>query len=112
MASKINNRPITSVLWRSLYFFHNVKSKYKKNLKEKGVETSEATKNLKRNCTEVQRNCAGTCFLLADVENIICSKNITTEDIFSLFYKKKIVDQLKNIEENICSLAVAICKEP
>ena len=108
MASKINNRPITNVLWRSLYFFYNVKSKYKKNLKEKGVETSEATKNLKRNCTEVQRNCAGTCFSLADVENIICSKNITTEDIFSLF----LVNQLKNIEENICSLAVAICKEP
>ena len=84
-------------------------AKYLKKLGEEGVETKNATKNLRRS---IERNCSDVQFLIVDNEEVICPNTITMEEILSLYFKKqKKMEQLKNVEENIYSSAVAIRKE-
>ena len=59
----------------------------------------------------IERKCADIQLLVVGNKDIICSKNIPI-DILSLHFEKKTIEQLQNIEENIYSLATAICKEP
>ena len=74
-----------------------------------GVETKNAAKNLRRS---IERNCSDVQFLIVDNEEVICPNTITMEEILSLYFKKqKKMEQLKNVEENIYSSAVAIRKE-
>ena len=69
-----------------------------------------STKNLKQS---IERNCSDIQFLIVDNEEVTCPNTTTMEEILSLlFKKKKKMEQLKNVEENIYSSAVAICKEP
>ena len=90
-------------------FINDVKKTYLKKLEEEGVETKNATKNLRRS---IERNCSDVQFLIVDNEEVICPNTITMEEILSLFFKKqKKMEQLKNVEENIYSSAVAIRKE-
>ena len=90
-------------------FINDVKKTYLKKLEEEGVETKNATKNLRRS---IERNCSDVQFLIVDNEEVICPNTITMEEILSLFFKKqKRMEQIKNVEENIYSLAVAIPKE-
>ena len=87
----------------------DVKKTCLKKLEEEGVETKNATKNLRRS---IERNCSDVQFLIVDNEEVICPNTITMEEILSLFFKKqKKMEQLKNVEENIYSSAVAIRKE-
>ena len=87
---------------------NDVKKTYLKKLEE-GVETKNATKTLRRS---IERNCSYVQFLIVDNEEVICPNTITVEEILSLFFKKqKKMEQLKNVEENIHSSAVAIRKE-
>ena len=80
-----------------------------KKLGEKGVETKNAAKNLRRS---IERNCSDVQFLIVDNEEVICPNTITMEEILSLYFKKqKKMEQLKNVEENIYSSAVPIRKE-
>ena len=84
-------------------------AKYLKKLGEEGVETKNATKNLRRS---IERNCSDVQFLIVDNEEVIYPNTVTMEEILSLFFKKqKKMEQLKNVEENIYSSAVAIRKE-
>ena len=88
---------------------NDVKKTYLKKLEEEGVETKNATKNLRRS---IERNCSDVQFLIVDNEEVICPNTITMEEILSLFFKKqKKMEQLKNAEENIYSSPVAIRKE-
>ena len=90
-------------------FINDVKKKYLKKLEDEVVETKNATKNLRRS---IERNCSDVQFLIVDNEEVICPNTITMEEILSLYFKKqKKMEQLKNVEENIYSLAVAIPKE-
>ena len=90
-------------------FINDVKKTYLKKLEEEGVETKNATKNLRRS---IERNCSDVQFLIVDNEEVICPNTITMEEILSLFFKKqKKMEQLKNAEENIYSSPVAIRKE-
>ena len=90
-------------------FVNDVKKTYLKKLEDEGVETKNATKNLRRS---IERNCSDVQFLIVDNEEVICPNTITMEEILSLFFKKqKKLEQLKNVEENIYSSAVAIRKE-
>ena len=90
-------------------FINDVKKTYLKKLEEEGVETKNATKHLRRS---IERNCSDVQFLIVDNEEVICPNTITMEEILSLFFKKqKKMEQLKNVEENIYSSAVAIRKE-
>ena len=89
-------------------FINDVKKTYFKKL-EKGVDTKKAFKNLRRS---MEKNCSDVQFLIVDNEEVICPNTITMEEILSLFFKKqKKMEQLKNVEENIYSSAVAIRKE-
>ena len=86
-----------------------MKKIYLKKLVEEGVETKNATKHLRRS---IERNCSDVQFLIVDNEEVICPNTITVEEILSLFFKKQAkMEQLKNVEENIYSSAVAIYKE-
>ena len=90
-------------------FINDMKKTYLKKLEEEGVETKNATKNLRR---RIERNCSDVQFLISYNEEVIYPNTITMEEILSLFFKKeKKMEQLKNVEENIYSLAVAIPKE-
>ena len=90
-------------------FINDVKKTYLKKLEEEGVETKNATKNLRRS---IERNCSDVQFLIVDNEEVIYPNTVTMEEILSLFFKKqKKMEQLKNVEENIYSSAVAIRKE-
>ena len=90
-------------------FNNDVKKTYLKKLVEEGVETKNATKHLRRS---IERNCSDVQFLIVDNEEVICPNTITVEEILSLFFKKQAkMEQLKNVEENIYSSAVAIYKE-
>ena len=90
-------------------FINDVKKTYLKKLEEEGVETKNATKNLRRS---IERNCSDVQFLIVDNEEVIYPNTVTMEEILSLFFKKqKKMEQLKNVAENIYSLAVAIRKE-
>ena len=90
-------------------FINDVKKTYFKKLEEGGVETKNATKNLRQH---IERNCSDVQFLISYNEEVICPNTITMEKILSLFFKKqKKMEQLKNVEENIYSSAVAIRKE-
>ena len=87
-------------------FINNVKKTYLKNLEEEGVVVKIVTKNLRRS---IERNRSDILFLNVDNEEVICPNIITMEEI--LFKKQKKMEQLKTIEENIYSSAVAIRKE-
>ena len=90
-------------------FINDVKKTYLKKLEEEGVETKNATKNLRRS---IERNCSDVQFLIVDNEEVICPNTITMEEISRLFFKKqKKMEQLKNVEENIYSSVVTIRKE-
>ena len=69
-----------------------------------------STKNLKQS---IERNCSDIQFLIVDNEEVTCPNTTTMEEILSLLFKeKKKMEQLKNVEENIYSSAVATRKEP
>ena len=88
-------------------FINDVKKTLEKF--EEGVETKNATKNLRRS---IERNCSDVQFLIVDNEEVICPNTITMEEISRLFFKKqKKMEQLKNVEENIYSSVVTIRKE-
>ena len=90
-------------------FINDVKKTYLKKLEEEGVETKNATKNLRRS---IERNCSDVQFLIVDNEEVICPNTITMEEISRLFFKKqKKMEQLKNVEENIYSSVVTTRKE-
>ena len=88
-------------------FIDGAKKTYLKKFED--VKTKNVTKNLRR---IIERNCSDVQFLIVDNEKVICPNTITMEEILSLFFKKqKKMEQLKNVEENIYSSAVAIRKE-
>ena len=88
-------------------FINDVKKIYLKKLQ--GFETKNATKNLR---WSIQRNCSDVEFLIFDNKEVICPNTITLEEILSLFFKnRKKIEQLKNVEKNVYSLAAAIHKE-
>ena len=64
---------------------NDVKKTYLKKLEEEGVETKNATKNLRRS---IERNCSDVQFLIVDNEEVICPNTITMEEVLSLFFKK------------------------
>ena len=60
-------------------------AKYLKKLGEEGIETKNATKNLRRS---IERNCSDVQFLIVDNEEVICPNTITMEEILSFFFQK------------------------
>ena len=89
-------------------FINDVKKTNYKKLEE-GVDAKKTFKNLRRS---MEKNCSDVQFLIVDNEKVICPNTITMEEILSLFFKKqKTMEQIKNVEENIYSSAVAIRKE-
>ena len=88
-------------------FINDVKKTYLKKLEE-GVDTKNATENRE----SIWKICSDVQFLIVNNEEVISPNAITMEEILSLFFKKqKKMKQLKNVEENIYSSAVAIRKE-
>ena len=61
-------------------FINKVKKTYLEKLEEEGVETKNATKNLRRS---IERNCSDVQFLIVDYKEVICPKTITMEEILS-----------------------------
>ena len=67
-------------------FINDVKKTYLKKLEEEGVETKNATKNLRQ---RIERNCSDVQFLISYNEEVICPNTITMEETLSLFFKKQ-----------------------